>query len=303
MNIAIIGAGALGTYFGARWIEAGANVTFIVREKRKKQIEENGLYVKSICGDTSINAPQIVTDPSELNNIDIVIVAVKGYHLENVLPVIKASLSENSYILPVLNGLAHYAPLVRQFGKEKVLGGLANIIATLNDQGHVEHTSKLHEIRFGPLEEGQKEICKRLAAISEKSNMVAVHSEKIKTDLWYKYMFITAFSGITTAADLPIGRIRAHKATMDIAEGILKEMQRIAETESGGLENKHIKRAMETMRNLHPEATSSMHQDMRKGLTIELEHLHGYAMELAKSSHVEAPYLQTLYGLIKAKNW
>ncbi|MFC4404917.1 ketopantoate reductase family protein [Gracilibacillus xinjiangensis] len=302
MNIAIIGAGALGAYFGAKWLDGGANVTFVVRKKRKQQIEENGLHIRSICGDTIINAPQTVTDPSALQDIDIIIIAVKGYHLENVIPMIEKMCSENTYILPILNGLAHYAPLIHHFGEHKVLGGLANIIATLNEKGHVEHTSKLHEIRFGALTHSQTEICERLMRISENCNMDAKYSDRIRTDLWYKYMFITSFSGITTAADLPIGKIRQHPQTMEIVKGILTEMKTIAQLEDGVLEDKHIDKAIKTMISLHEDATSSMHQDMRKGLAIELEHLQGFALELAKTNNVEVPNLKTIYAIIKAKS-
>ncbi|SER80867.1 2-dehydropantoate 2-reductase [Gracilibacillus ureilyticus] len=302
MNIAIIGAGALGTYFGARWMEAGANVTFVVREKRKKQIEENGLYVRSLCGDTTINDPKITADPSSVKNIDIIVLAVKGYHLESVLPTLEKMTGENTYILPILNGLAHYDLLIRCFGKDKVLGGLANIIATLNEKGHVEHTSKLHEIRFGALASSQQQICERLAELSNRSNMDAKHSKKIKTDLWYKYMFITAFSGITAAADVSIGKVRQHPATMEIVKGLLQEMHSIARAEDDVLEEKHLERAIETMMNLHDNATSSMHQDLRKGLAIELEHLHGYALGLAEIHEMDVPFLKTIYGIVKAKS-
>lgn len=301
MHIAIIGAGALGTYFGARWLDAGADVTFIVRENRWKQIQKNGLAVHSVLGDTNVDHATYLKDPSKAKDVDVIVLAVKGYHLDGVIPTIKQMISDKTFILPILNGFEHYATLQETFGEERVLGGLANIIATLNEKGHVEHTSNIHELRFGILHNKQAGICEQLAKLSEKSNMHAIYSDTILKDIWYKYMFITAFSGITTATDCAIGQIRRTPETMEIVTMLLHEMKQIANRNEELLNELDVKKAIKTLKTLHEDATSSMHQDYRKGLTIELDHLQGYSLQLAKDNHINTPYLETIYSLIKAK--
>ncbi|SHM95437.1 ketopantoate reductase family protein [Gracilibacillus kekensis] len=301
MNIAIIGAGALGSYFGARWIKAGANVQFIVREKRAAQLKKYGLKINSVHGNDLIESPDLVTDPASANAADIIVIAVKGYHLNGIIDTVSQMIDENTYILPILNGFQHYSILFDHFGKDKVLGGLANIIATLDEFGHVVHTSKIHEIRFGALLENQQEVCEKLAVLSEDAKMASSYSHEILMDIWYKYMFITAFSGITTVSNLEIGSLLKQEATKSIIDHLLKEMQIIAKHEGVVLGDQHLDKAWQTLNNLPADATSSMHQDYRKGLNIEVDHLQGAAINLAKKHQLDVPYLETIYGIIKVK--
>ncbi|WP_208587986.1 ketopantoate reductase family protein [Gracilibacillus suaedae] len=301
MNISIVGAGALGSYFGTRWSKAGANVQFVVRNKRAAQLKENGLKINSINGDDQIERPVIITDPTQAAPTDIIVVSVKGYHLESVIDTLKKLVSPHTYILPILNGVKHYDMLTVHFGKEKVLGGLANIIATLDDKGHVTHTSKIDEIRFGPLDEGQFKICEQLAEISATANMTSKYSNKILTDIWYKYMFITAFSGITTVSNMEIGDLLTHQETKDIIHQLFHEMRQIAACEKVDLTDQHLEKAWKTLYSLPTNATSSMHQDYRKGLRVELEHLQGTAIELANKHQLDIPHLKTIYGVLKAQ--
>ncbi|WP_163579047.1 ketopantoate reductase family protein [Gracilibacillus saliphilus] len=301
MDISIVGAGALGSYFGTRWSKAGANVQFVVREKRAAQLQENGLKINSINGDDQVKNPVTVTDPKQAAPADIIVVSVKGYHLESVIDTLEKLVDAHTYILPILNGVKHYDVLTNHFGKEKVLGGLANIIATLDDKGHVKHTSKIDEIRFGPLDERQVKICEQLAEISADANMTSKYSDKILTDIWYKYMFITAFSGITTVSNMEIGELLVHEETKDIIQQLLHEMRQIADREKVDLTVQHLEKAWKTLYSLPANATSSMHQDYRKGLHVELEHLQGAAIELARKHQLDIPHLKTIYGILKAK--
>ncbi|UOQ85215.1 ketopantoate reductase family protein [Gracilibacillus salinarum] len=302
MNIAIIGAGALGSYFGVRWLRAGANVQFIVREKRAKQLHKHGLTLHSVKGDDQIQSPSAIIHAEEAVKPDVIVIAVKGYHLDAVLDTIKTLAGPDTFLLPILNGVAHYQTLADHFGEEKILGGLANIIATLDESGHVEHTSEIHEIRFGALHHGQEQICEQLEEISKKANMQAAYSEKMLTDIWYKYMFITAFSGITTASELEIGPLLKHQATKDVLNMLFQEMRQIAIAEKVDLTDRRIEKAWATIQQLPVKATSSMHQDYRKGLPLELEHLHGAAIAIAKKHQLDVPALHTIYGIIKAKS-
>lgn len=158
MNVVVIGAGALGAYFGIRLSEGGANVTFLVREKRARQIEENKLAVKSPQGDYTIKKPQLATDAAEIDQADLVLVCVKGYHLEGTLDNLKKLVDQGAHVLPVLNGIEHISYLQDKLGKDAVIGGLSFIIATLDEQGHVVHSSDFHQLVFGPIHSTQMPI-------------------------------------------------------------------------------------------------------------------------------------------------
>ncbi|UFT98503.1 ketopantoate reductase family protein [Radiobacillus kanasensis] len=299
MNIVVLGAGALGAYFGARWQEAGQNVTYLVRSRRAKQLREHGLHIQSVQGDYEVNTPKIVEQPEDIDSADLVLLAVKGYHLPSTYPALDVLVEKGAKILPILNGNEHFDVLQERYGVEKVLGGLAFIIATLNENGHVVHTSKAHDMVFGALHPSQTELCEQLQQISEPANFSNTYSDNIQEAIWNKYMFIHAFSGITTASNLSIGEIWEQTETLNIAYKLLEEMKELANASGVSITTKHVEAASENLHKFHPEATSSMHQDRRKGLPLEVEHIHGGALRQAKKVGLTLPYTETIYGLIK----
>ncbi|MCC2252012.1 MAG: ketopantoate reductase family protein [Bacillota bacterium] len=299
MHIVVLGAGALGGYFGLRFQEAGAKVTFLVREQRAIQLKEQGAVIHSIHGDYETHDATIVTDPQQIEGPEVVLISVKGYHLQGAMKQLRVLVNKGAYILPVLNGIEHLAKLQNELGKASILGGLSFIIATLNDKGHVEHSSDFHELIYGALEPEQEAICSKLDKLSNSANMTGKNSNNILLELWKKYMFINAFSGVTAAVDLPIGMIRQHNETFHIMLHLLSEMKTLANIYDVPITEQDVKEAWDKLNNLHDQATSSMHQDRRKGLTLELDHLHGGALRLAGAKGIDLPYTRAVYGMLQ----
>lgn len=300
MNILVLGAGALGIYFGGRLLEAGQNVSFFVREKRAVQLINEGLKIISPEGNFESRELTIYTSPDKLRNIDLVILAVKGYHLDTAIPQVQTIVEQTgAFVLPLLNGMEHMEKLQLVIGNERVIGGFASIIATLNEKGHVEHTSGSSTFKFGNLHEHQTEICEQLEVLQNKVKTNLVREENILKHMWKKYIFITAFSGITSASQLPAGYIANTGATFAVAKKVIHEMTMLAGQEGIFLTNQEVETVTNTLIRFKKEATSSMHQDMRKGLPIEVEHLHGGALRLASKHQLEVPVIETLYGILK----
>ncbi|OIK07937.1 ketopantoate reductase family protein [Bacillus sp. MUM 13] len=299
MNIAILGAGALGAYYGARLQAAGQNVTFLVRQKRAQQLSEHGLYITSTHGNYVFNNLQFTENVEDIERPDLVIAAVKGYHLKAALPSLKALAEKGAKILPLLNGIEHISILQSELQKEAVLGGSAYIIATLDEKGHVVHTSSQHDLVFGPLHHSQNEICRELDSILTGANLNGKLTDSILDEMWNKYMFITAFSGVTTALNLPIGTIRKYPDTFELLTRVLEEMRSLAEANGISISIDKVGQALEQFRKLPDGATSSMHQDRRKWLTLELEHIQGGALRLAERTGIKLPVTEILYSIIK----
>src|SRR5690554_491892 len=114
MNITVIGAGAVGGYFGGRLHESGENVTFLVRERRLQQLDEKGLKINSVNGDTTIDNLQLETDVAKISHCDLVLLSVKGYHLDGVIPQLEVLVQKGAKILPLLNGVEHYDVLAEK---------------------------------------------------------------------------------------------------------------------------------------------------------------------------------------------
>lgn len=299
MNIVIIGAGALGSYFGGRLQQAGQDVQYLVRKNRAKQLKENGISITSPHGNYQLNDLHITENVNDIEKVDLVILAVKGQHLQGTLTDLKVLVERGAKVLPLLNGLEHVSILQDELGEEAVLGGSAFIIATLDEKGHVIHSNENHDLIYGPLHPSQKKICDEFEQAAGSAIMKASRTENILIRMWIKYMFITAFSGVTTASNLPIGTIRRFPETNGLLEKVLVEMKELANAYDVGITVENIAQALENMAGLPDESTSSMHQDRRKGLTLEVEHLQGGALRLAEKAGLKLPVIGTLYALIK----
>ncbi|MFD4818288.1 ketopantoate reductase family protein [Peribacillus butanolivorans] len=299
MNIVIIGAGALGSYFGGRLQQAGQHVQYLVRKKRAQQLKENGLRITSPHGNYDFNELHIIEDVKKIEQVDLVILAVKGQHLQGTIPDLKLLVEKGAKILPLLNGIEHISILQDELSEAAVIGGSAFIIATLNEKGHVIHSNKNHDLIFGPLHPSQTKICDEFEQAVSSAIMGASRTENILIRMWIKYMFITAFSGVTAASNLPIGTIRRFPETNRLLEHVLIEMKKLANAYNVGITEQNVAQALENMAGLPDESTSSMHQDLRKGQTLEVEHLQGGALRLAERVNLKLPVIETLYGLIK----
>lgn len=297
MKAVVVGAGAVGGYFGSRLAEAGVDVTFLVREKRAASLRKRGLTVVSPHGEYRYT-PQVVTDAAEIEACDVLVVAVKNYHLADTLATLRPLVERGAKVLPLLNGIGHLDTLRAAFGEEAVLGGYCNIIVTLNEQGDVVHTSPTHEFTFGALVPEQEAVCERLLAAGQGAKINLHHSQAIYRDMWQKYLFITAFSGVTTASRLSIEKVLAHPPTRDVLRRALTEMHLLAGRKGAEMPDDLVEKLLSYMDSFPAGATSSMHQDFRKGLPLEVESLQGVAVRYGEEEGIDLPTIRTLYGLL-----
>ena len=300
MNILVFGAGAVGAYFGGRMLEANYSVSFFVRERRAKQLTKDGLKLISPEGKFETKNVTLYTSENEVKDIDLIILAVKGYHLDQVIPQLKMIVEQTgAFVLPLLNGFEHIDKLDHAIGKEKVLGGFAYIFATLDEQGYVVHGGNSSSIKFGLRHASQLEICNQLDKMNQNVKTNLLLDKNIIKEMWRKYLLITAFSGITSATQLPSGFILHTDATFNIFKNILTEMTLIARKEGIIFTKDEIDNIISLFNKYPKDSTSSMHQDLRKGLPIEVEHLQGGAVRYARKHNLAIPVIETIYGILK----
>ena len=149
MRVLVLGAGAVGGYFGGRMAEAGLDVTFLVREKKKQKLEKTGLVIKSPKGDLSIK-PNLVTIDSVRDSFDVVLFTNKAYDLDEILQS-NLPLKDGSIIIPLLNGFTHLEKLRSKFPNARLFGGIAHIFSTLSDEGEIHHFNDIHSLTLGHL--------------------------------------------------------------------------------------------------------------------------------------------------------
>ena len=270
MRVLVVGAGAIGGYFGGRMLEAGRDVTFLVRPRRRAQLRKDGLVVDSPLGDIRCPAPTVAAE--EINHPwDLILLACKAYDLAGAIDSLAPAVGPDSMILPLLNGMAHLDVLDQRFGARAVLGGLCSLAVTLTDDGTVRHLSKSHDFAFGDRtgDVGRNE------AISQLMAPVAVRwhaSTDIIQEMWEKWVFLAALAAATCLMRGSVGQILAAGG-----EATLTAM--LAETDSVAAAAGHAARpdALGAARRMltMPGSTlaASMLRDVEKGGRVEVDHV------------------------------
>ncbi|ESU32220.1 hypothetical protein G3A_12210 [Bacillus sp. 17376] len=299
MKILIVGAGAIGGYFGGRLLEKGEDVTFLVREKRQQQLRENGLVVESIHGDMHFPEPKTILTGENVEPYDAVLVSTKSYHLDGAIESIQPYVGDETMVLPLLNGISHLDILTEAFGAEKVIGGLCFIETTLALDEKIVQTSPIHDLIFGERNGEKTERILQLeeAFIGTKASFTL--SEKIEQEMWHKYLFITSMSGITSLFCSPIGPIREQEHGWKTIERLVHEAAAIMEKIGAPLASGAAANTLARIKEIGHGMKSSLQRDMEKSLLTEGDHLFGYLLENAEQSGLTAPILSAIYGNVK----
>jgi 2-dehydropantoate 2-reductase len=185
MRILVVGAGAIGGYFGGRMLQAGRDVTFLVRPKRAAELANAGLVIKSPNGDVTLKNPPTVQADGLREKFDVVLLSCKAFDLEDAIKSLAPAVGPNTAIIPLLNGMLHLNVLDAKFGADRVLGGLCAIAATLNEAREVLQLAPMQSLTFG---EREGRMSDRVRAIAEAFSSVngATASEHIMQDMWEK---------------------------------------------------------------------------------------------------------------------
>ena len=289
MRTLVIGAGALGGYYGACLTRAGRDVTFLVRPRRAEQLAHDGLHVISEQGDFAVTATTI-TAGSIRASFDLILVAVKAYSLNEAMDQFAPAVGPATAILPILNGMTHLDNLTARFGPDRVLGGLAQISATLDSVGQVVHFGG-SELVFGEVAGGSSDRIRALAALFEGSGFISRASDEVLQDMWEKWVQLGTGAGMTCMMRGSVGDIIASPGGREAILQLFAECCAIAAAAG------HPPRAefIETRKALFTEIGStlkwSMLRDIERGSATEGEHVIGKLVMRARALGVAAPTL------------
>jgi 2-dehydropantoate 2-reductase len=299
MKILIVGAGAIGGYFGGRLLEKGEDVTFLVRENRQQQLHANGLVVESVHGDMHVPEPKTILAGENAEPYDVVLVSTKSYHLDGAVQSINPYVGDKTMILPLLNGIAHLDVLTEAFGPEKVIGGLCFIETTLTQDGKIVQTSPIHEFVYG---ERNGEKTQRMLLLEEAFSGTKASfrlSDKIQQEMWHKYLFITSMSGITSLLRSPIGPIREQEHGWKTIQSLVHEVAEIMVKIGAPLAAGAVDTTLGRLKEIGHGMKSSLQRDMEKSLPTEGDHLFGHLLKIADQLELAAPILSAIYGNVK----
>ncbi len=294
MKILILGAGGVGGYFGARLVQAGVDVTFLVRPARAARIAKDGLRISSTLGDATL-AVNVVTQDTLTTGYDLVILTAKAYDLDSAIKAITPAMSATSVVLPLLNGMAHLQTLDAQFGAARVLGGVAYIAATLSADGEIRHLNNVHRLAFGAREAAQEKICAAFASVTQGAQLDLVHSADIVQAMWDKWVFLASLAGMTCLMRSHVGDIMQTRAGERLMLALLHECAAVARAEGHAPAEKVMEnyRAQLTLKG--STFAASMLRDTESGGATEADHILGALLALAQQHQQAAPMLETAY--------
>lgn len=273
MKVLILGAGGIGGYFGARLLQAGADVSFLVREARQAQIAAQGLRIETPQGAFSVAAPT-VTAATLAPGYDLVVLAPKSYDLDDALATLAPGLGD-AFILPFLNGLDHLDRLDERYGRARVLGGVAHIAATLTADGIVRQLSDMHSLTVGARDPAQAAVVRAFVALCQPAGFDIIHAEDIAQVLWDKWVFLATLAGMTTLCRGPVGDIVATPHGEALTRQMYEECCAVAAASGHPTGAAARDKALALLTARGSAFTASILRDLLAGQRTEHEHILG----------------------------
>jgi len=293
MRILMAGAGATGGYFGARLIQAGQDVTFLVRERRYQQLQTHGLVLQTQQG-TEKFQPQLTQASTLKSHYDLIIVTVKSFALDQVMDDIAPAVGPETLIMPILNGMRHIATLQQRFGEDKVIGGLCKINATLGDQGEVIQMTPLHQLLYGALDGNNDARLQRVDAALRDCQVDTLFSDNIMDELWEKWLLLSTLGAVCCLARGNTQQILTSRGGEALLQGVFTEILSVITAEGYQPRPAVTARIFELLNNPATPMTSSMYRDLTQGSDIEADQVIGDLLLRAKRNGLATPLLNAV---------
>ena len=300
MKIAVIGAGAVGGFYGARLAQAGHDVTLLARGANLAAILANGLRVRSAAGEQAAQV-RAEFDPSRVGPVDLVIFAVKTYSNRDALPLVPPLVGPGTAVLSLQNGVDSADELSAVVGQAPMLAGTTYIAATLIEPGVVEHIGTVRRVVLGEAF-GERVVTRRVAEIRDVLAGADIQAEVAadsRVPIWEKFIFLAPFAALTAAARLPVGPAWAQPAFRETYDRAMAEIEALAR--HAGIPVAADVRAQK-LRYLDaspPTMRSSMMVDIVSGRPLELEALVGSVVRRGRQAGIQTPVMAALYGILK----
>ena len=289
MRVLILGAGAIGGYYGARLIETGQDVTFLVRPARAALLARHGLRVRRGQGDFS-QAVQAISTLEAGARHDLVLVSCKAYDLDSAISAIAPAVGASTLVLPLLNGLRQLDALDAAFGPERVLGGLCHISVTLEGDGAIRQFGALDRLTFGSRDPAAPVPAAVVDALCGLGPNV-IHSGDILAAMWGMFAFIAALAGITCLMRGSIGEIVATADGADHARRLHVECSETARRSGYPLSTRAMADAERFLTTPDSPLKASMLRDVERGMRTEAEHILGDLRSRAHAQAIDTPLL------------
>jgi 2-dehydropantoate 2-reductase len=299
MRFLVVGAGAIGGYFGGRLLEAGRDVTFLVRPDRAHTLAKNGLIIASPAGDVTVRSPPTVLAAELRTSFDVVILSCKAYDLDGAIESFAPAMGSDTAVLPLLNGMRHLDALDARFGAERVMGGSCFITAKLGQGGQIAHIGDIHRLTFGERSGGRSLRTDEIAAAMAGAKFEAVPSDEIVLVMWEKWVFLAALAAMTCLTRSSVGDVVAAGGA-DLGAALLDECRQIAAAAGHPPRLDSLKASLRRLTNPISAVTASMLDDVERRGRTEADHILGDLLRRRSPADPGGSLLRVAYIAVKA---
>jgi 2-dehydropantoate 2-reductase len=291
MKILVVGAGAVGGYFGARLAQAGRDVTFLVRPSRARQLRSEGLRIVSPHGDLTLQ-PKTITAKELDGPFDLIFLSVKAPALDQAMDDMAPAVGPETMIYPVLNGMRHIEILTSRFGEQPVLGGVCMVVTDLDEQGHIVQMDPIQKLIYGERNGENTARIRSLDKTLRNSGFDSELSTHITYAMWQKWFIIASLGLVTCLLNAPIGEINAVPYGAETALRAIDECAAVAAACGFPPSPPSLEEIRRRATVKGSGLTSSMYRDLQKGAPVEVDTILGDLLEHGRSHHVDTPLLQ-----------
>lgn len=299
MKIFIVGSGGVGGYFGGLLAKADNDVAFVARGNHFKEIKKNGLKIKSVTGNFIIMPAQVIKSISDIKNPDLIIFTIKTYDTESAVKELSKVVKQNTIVLTFQNGVDNDLKIKEVLKNNKVCPGVAYIISAKTKPGLIEQTGGMRKLIFGDRNKPQNPRLKEIQQLMKNADINSELSNDITRDLWKKFIFISAFSGMTAVCRSPIGKVLQNPLAKSLYETCIKETISVAKAMKVNLESDIFAKTMKISKNTAPKSKSSLLVDIENKRRNEIEAINGTIVKYAREYNIDVPINKLIYTSIK----
>jgi len=298
MRIAIIGAGGVGGYFGARLQQAGADVHFVARGSHLAAMRRDGLTVESPLGDIHLPKVNATETPADIGPADMVWLSVKLWDMDGAVKSMRPLIGPDTGIISFQNGVQKDDILRAAFGDTAVMGGVAYIATNIDRPGVIKHTGTMQRLIFGEYDGRRSKRAETLLDFSLRGGIDAELSDDVRKAIWEKFVFLVALSGSTTTMREPIGPIRSNPRSRRFLSELMRETVAVGRALGVALPADFADQRLAFVDTLPHEMTSSMHHDLKAGKRLEVSWLSGGVAQLGEKAGVPTPMNRAVWEIL-----
>ncbi len=284
MRILIVGAGAVGGYFGGQLLNAGLDVTFLVRKAKAERLKKNGLVLKTSEGKITLPHPKLILADEIKQHYDLILLSCKAYDLKSAIDSFRPAVGPETMILPLLNGMSHVNTLLEAFSEHNVLGGLCKIVATVDEEDAIVNFTAMQSITFGERSGNTSERTQKVLEAFQRASFQTKLSGNVLQEMWEKWLFLSSLAASTCLMRAPVGNIVNAPGGTEFMLAMIDEIKAIAIHSGFPPSQECIEQTQKMLTEKGSSLTASMYRDLIQGSRIEADHVIGDLLVRAKKA-------------------